>query len=473
MIQEDGIRLCGEFLRDKQFSISKRRFCPACLGESAYHRLWWDILAITECPFHRTRIEDSLPDGSPLMWWWPYFDHSPKGEYLGRKGIPRKDPGGTFAGYVLSRLGICNSPPAPLLDDMSLQEVIDTCDMLGRLLGSPRSARHPPSLESHPEIGFEALFRGPAHLMRKLRMWLTREVPEECRRRGHVVAFGWITDNRFTLSPRMSSLFNKAMKKALAAENRTVPRELSDADFYSDDIGIEALAQELGIVRRGVAAIADRLGILPEREWYRARVHFNHDEATRIRKFLDDVITTQEADRILGLPPGQLGPLVKAGFLDRLANVTGRGMRGSRYARSQVEGFLENMFGNIPEGEVKQAISLIVCARRMRMEPGGLVAMAAAGELAPVCRKPGSVGLMGLRFLEPALALQRRRRDTSQALRDRIKELALAKPMGGPRTYSKLLAEEDELVSTPTIRKHLIRMGLGRQEDRVKAAAST
>ncbi|MES0141731.1 hypothetical protein [Mesorhizobium sp. M0015] len=405
------------------------------------------------------------------MWWWPYFDRSPKGEYLGRKGVSRQYPGGTFAGYVLSRLGFCESRPAPLLDDMSLQEVIDACDMLGRLLGSPRTARHPPSLEAHPGIGFEALFHGPASLVGKLRMWLSREVPEESRRRGHAVAFGWITDNRFALSPRMSNLFNKAMKKALAAENRTMPREFSDADFYSDDIGIEALAQELGIVRRGVAAIADKLGILPEREWYRARVHFDHGEATRIRHFMDDVITTQEADGILGLPPGQLGPLVKAGVLDRLANVTGRGMRGSRYARSQVEGFLENMFGDIPEGEVKQAISLIVCARRLRMESGRLVAMAATGELAPVCRKPGSVGLMGLRFLEPARLLQRRRRDTSQASRDRIRELALANPMGGPRTFSKVLAEEGERVSTPTIRKHLIRMGLGRQEDRVNAAA--
>lgn len=199
------------------------------------------------------------------------------------------------------------------------------------------------------------------------------------------------------MSIHVSRLFAKAMKKALAAENRAIQRNVKDADFDADDIGIEALAQELGIVRCGVADIADRLGIMPGREWYRAHVHFDHDEATRIRRFMDDVITTQETGRILGLYSGQLSPLVKAGFLDRLEDVSGRGMRGSRYSRSQAEAFLQCMLGSIPELTLKQPISLIVRARRLRMEVGRLMVMVAQRELVPVCRKPRTVGLMGLR----------------------------------------------------------------------------
>jgi len=97
--------------------------------------------------------------------------------------------------------------------------------------------------------------------------------------------------------------------------------------------------------------------------------------------------------------------------------------------------------------------------------------MAAQGEQVPVCRRLESRGLMGLRFLDPGRTIEWRHGTTTpRATLDRLHDLALAHPMAGPATYSRLLAAEGQRVSAPVARKHLIRMELGKREDRVNAA---
>lgn len=407
-----------------------------------------------------------------MNWWWPHVDHTPQGVYLGRKGASRTSPHGTFEGYLVGRMGYGEPFPIPLLDGSSAHDVIDACDMIGRLLGSPLTATAPPSSAGHAHLGFDALSSGPAHLVKALRTWLCREVPAARRLRGHVVAFGWIADRRHELPDHISDLLNTAMKKAVAAENRTEPRVLSDVDFHESDVGIEALAQRLGIARRGVASIASRLGILPERGWYRSRVHFDREQVKLIEECVADVVTTQEATRILGLPKFQLEPLVKAGLLDRISGVSGRNGTGNRYLKSQVEHILAEVLEGVPVGIRKESCSLIVCARHMRVEAGRVAALVAKGELKPCCRTSGRAGFMSLRFLDPCGVTYEQRRPTATPLKtiERIRGLALANPAYGCGRISKALKAEGVSVSGPIVQKHLIRMGLGRKSERIRAA---
>lgn len=393
----DGtIVIAGQVLADRQWAISSRRFCPGCLAEAAYHRTWWDIVAIEECPFHCVPIKDSGVDGVPLKWWWPHIDHTPKGESLGRR-MPRATIRPTFESYLLGRLGFIDPIPAPLLDGADLKGVIPACETLGKLLLSPRSKKFPDAIPGIREAGFQALSGGPARLVNALREWLRKEVPENDRRRGHDIAFGWFNHKRHNMPDEFSGLFQKAMKKALAAENRPTPRWTTDADFSEESIGIEALAQQLGIVRRGVAYVAARLGILPERRWYRARVYFDSGDVALIRKYMADLVTTEEATEIVGLPKFQLKPLIRAGFLTRIPHVSGGG-RGFRFERAQAERLVTDVVEKVRVGRHAGTRSLITTARQLKVEPGAMAAMVADGTIVPACRRPDVEGFKGLRF---------------------------------------------------------------------------
>lgn len=51
------------------FSGIQRPVCSACLAESAHHRCWWDIQAISACPVHGRVLTDACPRRQlPLLW---------------------------------------------------------------------------------------------------------------------------------------------------------------------------------------------------------------------------------------------------------------------------------------------------------------------------------------------------------------------------------------------------------------------
>ena len=44
--------------------------CPACLSESAHHRIWWDLAVISACPVHGRLLLGTCPFcRKPLRWW--------------------------------------------------------------------------------------------------------------------------------------------------------------------------------------------------------------------------------------------------------------------------------------------------------------------------------------------------------------------------------------------------------------------
>jgi hypothetical protein len=45
-----------------------RRVCPACMTESAHHRVWWDWSFVSTCPSHGCMLVDHCSCGSKLSW---------------------------------------------------------------------------------------------------------------------------------------------------------------------------------------------------------------------------------------------------------------------------------------------------------------------------------------------------------------------------------------------------------------------
>jgi len=49
--------------------LASRRFCPACLSESAHHRPWWDLTIISICPVHRLKLLDTCETCGKKPTW--------------------------------------------------------------------------------------------------------------------------------------------------------------------------------------------------------------------------------------------------------------------------------------------------------------------------------------------------------------------------------------------------------------------
>ena len=113
IFQNKTVTIAGEVISAEHWTMSGRRFCPACLAESAHHRTWWDLTFMVRCPFHDLDLMRNDSSGNAIGWGYPSIDTTPKGERLSRFGVPRKDePDDGWEAYVLGRLGLDVASPS-------------------------------------------------------------------------------------------------------------------------------------------------------------------------------------------------------------------------------------------------------------------------------------------------------------------------------------------------------------------------
>lgn len=63
--------LNGDVHRE-MLDLSRRRFCPECLGHADHHRTAWDLVLVTACSEHRRRLIDRCPEcGRRFGWFRP------------------------------------------------------------------------------------------------------------------------------------------------------------------------------------------------------------------------------------------------------------------------------------------------------------------------------------------------------------------------------------------------------------------
>lgn len=392
------VMLCDEVFRYSDFSYTRRRWCPGCLHEQPFHRVWWDIQAIRRCPFHGTALVDTCADGKTLHWWWPNFDISPDGEVLGRPtGVHPSDA--TFESYILGRLGYADRLFAPLIDTCDAGTVIEVCEIIGRLLSNPWSADLPEMPSDATEVGFQALSRDGPHLVEKLRAWIRARVPDAMKTRGWTIVFGWVRIQQNALEDRkIAGVVKAAIRKALALEARGAVDPIQSDDFLKEEIGLTELAARIGVNRKGLPAVADALGLLPEREWYRAPVKFDPAEADTIEHHVRRMMTRVEAATALGMASQDIQPLVDAGFLRSFSNVIGDGPVGHRFLAVDIE-YLLSQIGRAVRIEHGKAVSFFTYARNSEMRMGDVAVKILAGEIEVIGGKNGKPGFKGLRVI--------------------------------------------------------------------------
>lgn len=392
------VMLCDEVFRYSDFSYTRRRWCPGCIHEQPFHRVWWDIQPIRCCPFHGVPLVDTCADGRKLHWWWPNFDISPEGEVLGHP-ITTLVSGPTLESYLLGRLGFADKSSAPLLDTCNSGTVFEVCDIIGRLLCNPWSAELPEIPSQATEVGFQALRKDGTHLVEVLRTWIRAQVPDATKLRGWTIVFEWGRIQQNALEDRkIATVLKTAIRKALALEARGFVDPIQSRDFLKDEIGLTELAAKIGVNRKGLPAVVDALGLMPEREWYRAPVKFDPVEADTIEHHVRLMMTRVEAATALGMASQDIQPLVDAGFLRSFSNVIGDGPVGHRFLAVDIEDLLSKIGGAVHIEHAK-AVSFFTYARNSKMRMGDVAVKILTGEIEVIGGKNGKPGFKGLRVI--------------------------------------------------------------------------
>lgn len=168
----NDVTIMGQTMRKKQWSIERRRFCPACLAESPHHRTWWDIVPFRCCPFHGMDLVSTDAYGDEVSWWWPSFETSSSHVPMRQFGVPRAEElPMILETYILMRLGVVEKDrDYPVLDRFAtLGEVFKLIERLGTIVGwEPESALTDRQVFEHLVEGHQGVFRAIDRLARVL-----------------------------------------------------------------------------------------------------------------------------------------------------------------------------------------------------------------------------------------------------------------------------------------------------------------
>jgi hypothetical protein len=392
-------RLAGQRFNNKDMSFLSRRWCPGCLNESAHHRAWWDIQAISECPHHKHPIMDRDDHGNAVRWWWPVMDSSPKGDLLA-KPMPRDVGPNSFAAYIIGRLGFGTPFSSDLLDEHDICDVIQVSEMVGTLLSSPSSETAPKHSPEMTEVGFQAMSGDAANLVEYLRAWVRANVPTETRTRGYAFAFGWVNRHREHLdSKKLRDVLLVSFRRALALESRQSSESSVSADFTEKLISRTVLANRLGVGKNAVATVADALGFLPKGTEYRTLVQFDPAEADAIERHFQQMPGRIEVGRALGLTSREIKPLVKAGLLREFSSASAKGQGGYRIVRSDVESLLKRLETLRNDGSDGPSVSFQQFAKNTGRSKGELALSVVEGRHHVVRAKSRMPGFKGLKVI--------------------------------------------------------------------------
>ena len=386
-VERDGSYwLGGQRFALHDLSFSTRRWCAACLAEKAYHRSWWDIVAVRRCPYHDLELVERDIDGRPVGWWWPRFDVTKSGLELGGTRLPKVLRRGTLAAYLLMRMGYEESWTAPILDGLDAADVIDACHLVGRLVSNPRSATTPDLTSRTADIGYRALGSDRSHLVGAVSEWLSKN--GETVGESYSKVFDWAYQQARALphlpTRRMLlSVFRKAHASVLTGTSL-------DADS-EDSVSLTALAADIGVDRRGLASLVDALGGAKRG---RRQVSFDVTQIAEIRREIGALLTRKEAARMLGIPGWEIEPLVAGGHLRTVGFISGAS-RGVRFVRGQVDDILRTV-KELPMVPGATSRKFITYCRRAGMRAGEVAVAILSGDV-PVCRRnsdqPGFQGL--------------------------------------------------------------------------------
>ena len=351
IFQGNDVIIMGQSMRRKQWSIDRRRFCPACLAESPHHRTWWDIAPFRHCPFHGLDLVSSDDDGCEVPWWWPSFETSPNLKPIHRYGVPTT--GGLpmiLETYILMRLGVVEKDrDFPVLDRFpTLGEVFKLIERLGSILGwEPESALTEREIFEHLVDGHQGVFRAIDRLARVLLDGkdVNRGVQGLFGNRYRSIAINLVEGSplEYIIGVMKEVANHHGFGSWTARRNKSLPGRIGLADVAAQ-LGIQPETVRLLLVRFGI-----REQSLLDQEGYFSGV--TQREADRLLAVYATLKTADEGAAQLGTERKFFDGLVRIGEIA----ATTRRKNVPRFLTSDIEAFARKLeqvplVGRVPKG---------------------------------------------------------------------------------------------------------------------------
>jgi hypothetical protein len=394
--------LCGERFSQRDISYSTRRRCPACIYEKPYHRTWWDIVAITRCPYHGMELVDTDASGRKVGWSCPDFDVTDTGEALGVAGVPHALRDDTFARYMLGRLGYEARQRSDFLDDISTMEVIVVCDIFGKLLPREWAERCEPRDADTVDHGYRALKNGLAVLRGHVVRWLLTAVPRSVLEASASKVFTWAVHSiRKIPNKRLRLTLNNVLRSALA---EVVTGAETGAEQEHGGIYLTEVARRLGVRRNGLYALVDSLASGKRRS--RRRLKLAPSQVEKLAEHVATLSTRVEAAKALGLVSWDLTTLEQHGVLTGIRNLSAGGPNGARFLKRDIDRLLEQLDALPPA--TGSGIALLTYARKIGKSSGEVAAEILQGRLAAGRIASAQPGFKAVRIADPRFGYARR-----------------------------------------------------------------
>lgn len=401
------VEIAGERFKPIQVSRIKRRWCPACLAEAPYHRVWWEIVCVKKCPYHGIPLEMRDLGGGVVSWTWTDFETSRNGYLLTRFGVPRSNEV-TFARYMIGRLGFDSAIPHPVFDKYELRHVIRFCETYGRFLQNGYNTRDPGAHIDDIDVGFRASETREI-LTDHIRDWVRKHTRVPMSAGGGAVVgqdntIGWLRTTHFLLRDRELDAMSRAVcKEATSLEFRGVARPTRVEDFETTHTTVRMLAEEMGMTARGVSVIANELGVIDRA---RSKSALSESAVAQIWEFKKTLSGPEETRRQLGIPRHALRTLMHAGYLKLFPGVI-RGRESAHVDQGRIDAILRRIDELKISGNPELITPFTKYCRQSGLTIGEGAVSILRGEVKILAKGVRSHGFAGLRVEGTLLAKKR------------------------------------------------------------------
>jgi hypothetical protein len=351
-----AMSLRGVPIGSEQFDRTKRKVCPACLGESRHHRFWWDFVAVTSCPRHKLCLVDRCGCGSDTQLTWKDSELFYCGECSRDVPVARKHANPDVVAAetaLLKRFGVVAAPPCPVLDGMSFYDAVDTMERVGaaEIGGLKAKWQSANSLGLDPATararGFSIISTGG---LTALLDGLLAEFREKNPgiEPALTTAYGWFF-HWFNL--KGGRRFSEILSDAFVAHahdnfhlNGRIGSRLSESPATYT---LEKAAKECGIGRETMRKLGVKLGMIRPSGIEGHVLAFDGPAVRALAQDLRNSADLATTQAILGVHRTVLHGLVSSGLIAPLFG--GREWR-QQYAfrRSDLDAFIERIHGNSP-----------------------------------------------------------------------------------------------------------------------------
>lgn len=388
----------------RRWSTRYRRYCPACLHESAHHRLFWDFTFFLTCPLHGVPILGGAENGR--VSWAPTdlaMDH--EGRVLPAAAPRLAVPTPGIEAWFMGRVGALPPEGVPLLDPCESEEVVWAARALGAfLLGDDTydcggRLRHAAARQN---VGFEALRGGREHLVEVLSERAAQAEAARPKRSESAVGhlFGWFATLARSregplarhLTDVMEGIVSRGGRRRMWGRNKAPP------GVAEGMLTLTEFAAALGISTRSVRRIPILADVAPRGRGGSSRLYFSRDELEASRVAIDTALSAAEVRTVLGLRITDLPTLEAAGHV-RCVPVRDPLKRAKAYLRADVEG-LADWIGSFAE-TIRPSVGFERVATAMKVTTGELARRVVAGEIHPIGSSDRGRGFRSLRF-DPA-----------------------------------------------------------------------